>query len=673
MKLRRLPVRYDTIAPPSSSITHDDEIRFCDNLHHLLSKALGDRVNIIYPRCNITKPWITSSATPSSNSPRTVLIGLLLRPEHLHRAVDHGPPAEEKEIAEAFRKFWGKKAELRRFKDGSILESLLWIDSSSQKSVLEQIIIYALNRHLGEGYADGVKYMGPGFDRILTGVQDAINLDDLALFQPMMGAYDKLEKTIRELDGLPLQIRKVSAVGSGLRYASVFVPIQDYMLRRIQPIDVCVQFEASARWPDDLLAIQGMKVAFLVKIAELLSRTTPEMDMRLGLENEDRKALNTAFLDVLYAPGLAFRLRIHHDREPTLLERALRESSSGLGGREDVALALSAYRRNFIQGPLQNQSLRVLCTRFPLLSPCIRLLKRWRNAHMLSPHISGELIELLVIRTFVTPWPWQTPGSTMTGFLRTLTFISKWDWRLQPLIVDFSGKMSRQDFDAINVRFEAWKKIDPTMDRIAIFAASDVDPDGITWTEQGPNRVVAARFRSLARAACDLVKRDGIDTDPKALFTPSIADYDFIVHLKPDVINGDKLKKSLTKFKNIQTQVHEALLVVGFDPVKLYLDELRGMCGRNVIFFHDEDEGRCIAALWNPQTSPRPWKVNLTYSTSPMSSLGVGSTEEVGINKTAILNDITRLGGDMVSRIELKCDQDVWHQKSLADCENMTT
>ena len=592
---------------------------------------------------------------PSTPS-RTVLIGLLLNPEHLHRAVDHGPPAEEKEAAEVFRKFWGKKAELRRFKDGSILESLLWIDKNSKKSVLEQIITYVLNRHLGEGYADDVEYIGPCFDRILTNGQDANNPADLAFFQPIISAYDTLEKTIRELDGLPLHIRKLSAVGSGLRYASVFAPIRDQTRRQMQPVDICIQFEGSARWPDDLVAVQRTKLAFLTKIAELLSRTTADVDVGLGLENENQKGLNSAFLDIVYATGHAFRLRIHHDRELTLLERKLKEISSELGEKEEIAMALSAHRRNFIQGPLQNQCLRALCTRFPLLSPCIRLLKKWRNAHLLSPHISGELLELLVIKAFVTPWPWRTPGSIMTGFLRTLTFISKWDWRSQPLIVDFSGKMSRQDFDALNVRFEAWRKIDPTMDRIAVFAASNVDPDGTTWTGHGPHKVVAARFRSLAKAACDLVRQDGIETDPEALFTPSMADYDFVIHLKPHSITSHKLMKNPTRFKNLQMKVPGDLRPVGHDPVKLYLDELRTMCGRNVIFFHDGDEGKYIAALWNPQTGPRPWKLKLNYSTLPMPSLGCEGIEGVEINKTAILNDITRLGRDMVSRIELKSD-----------------
>ena len=37
--------------------------------------------------------------------------------------------AEEKEKAEGFRSWWGEKAELRRFKDGSILEAVVWAEN----------------------------------------------------------------------------------------------------------------------------------------------------------------------------------------------------------------------------------------------------------------------------------------------------------------------------------------------------------------------------------------------------------------------------------------------------------------------------------------------------------------------------------------------------------------
>lgn len=415
-----------------------------------------------------------------------------------------------------------------------------------------------------------------------------------------------------------------------------------------------VQFEGSSRWPDDLAAIQRTKIAFLLKIGELLqkSASNPSVTTRLGLENHGNNILNVAFLDVNCSKEATFRLRIHHERELRLLERAVASASSG-HTREVSAIALSAYKRNFFQSPLHTQSIRTMCTRFPLLSPSIRLMKKWRDSHLLSNLVSDELIELLTIRSFVQPHPWAVPASIVTGFLRTLTFISKWDWRSDPLIVDLSGEMTLADYEAINTRFEAWRKIDPAMNRIAIFAASNLDLEGISWTELGPSKVVAARLKSLARAACGVVKEQGWNVQAAALFAPSLSDYDFVVHLSPHpAAKGESNRMSRAGgFKNLQIENPDDPSLLSLQPIQSFLEELRRHYGSNVIFFHNETGGSVIGGLWNPQTGPRSWRVNAGYSTIPLPD-DCEETGQATINKAATLHDIARLGGDLVSTIE---------------------
>jgi len=55
-----------------------------------------------------------------------IIIGLLLNSDCAGRKVERGPPAEEADASRRFRKFWGSKSELRRFKDGAIQETLVW-------------------------------------------------------------------------------------------------------------------------------------------------------------------------------------------------------------------------------------------------------------------------------------------------------------------------------------------------------------------------------------------------------------------------------------------------------------------------------------------------------------------------------------------------------------------
>lgn len=635
--------------PTSESPESTDRVpEFCSELYNTLTIGLGDRVKLIYPQYRDNAAWPVTSPSPKSR--HSILVGLLLNVEHVGRIVDHGPPVEDKNAAAAFRAFWGEKAELRRFKDGSIEESLIW-DASDGQSILDQIIKYVLQRHLGQEVADKVVFYGNSFDHLIP---DPVSSNPLAVYQPTMNAFEILEREIRSLEGLPLQIRQISAASPQLRYSSYEAPTFDPFGSRRQPADIYVQFEGSNRWPNDLLAIQRTKFAFLLKIGELLEGSTNGLVARLGLENEQEKLLNQGFLDIVYPEHAGFRLRIHHEHELGILELSLRNKSSNLGKRDELAHALSRYKRDCLQRPLHTQAVRTLSTRFPLLSPSIRLMKKWRDSHLLSPHISDELVELLSIRTFITPYPWQAPGSVMSGFLRILSFLSKWEWQSEPLVVDFSnGEMSAKQYESINVRFQAWRKLDPGMNRVAMFAASNLDPDGISWTEHRPAKVVAARLISLAKAACNLVKEQKLAIQASSLFISSTADYDFVIHLSPKMFGGggyDHQQKRQV-FKNLQYQDPS---LAAFEPVQLYLDELTRLYGNNILFFYGANEGLCIAGLWNPHVmGSRDWKVNLTYSTRPTKQSD-DADAKLTFNKEATLHDMASLGGDMVSRIEVK-------------------
>lgn len=396
----------------------------------------------------------------------------------------------------------------------------------------------------------------------------------------------------------------------------------------------------------------------LLKLGEMLLGLGSKLIVaaRLGLESQAKDLSNLAFLDVSYTDGALFRLRVHHEPEVRLLERLLASVSSS-ETKAAVAATLSFHKRIYIQSPLHTQAVRTMCTRNAILSPSIRLMKKWRDAHLLSNHISDELIELLTIHTLVQSYPWAAPGSILTSFVRTLTFISRWDWRSEPLIVDFSGEMEVAAHAAIRTRFDAWRKIDPAMNRIAVFAASNVDTDGVSWTELGPSKVVATRLTCLARAACAFIKEHGLAIKAAALFTPTTSDYDFVVHLNVQYVAkdaGDTTAKK-SEYKNLQLVEQRDPLSSTNRPVLGFVEELRAHYQSNVIFFYNEGGGGFIGGfiggLWNPQTGPRLWKLKAGYSTFPMNDKG----EEVGyiaINKKATLHDIAKLGGDLISKIE---------------------
>ncbi|EKD15098.1 uncharacterized protein L3040_003701 [Drepanopeziza brunnea f. sp. 'multigermtubi'] len=644
--------RYDStirisFSPQSSDHTSPDHISgyrtVSNKLFEVLREGLMDRVSLIDIQEQCLPSWSINSSCPAEKD-QSLLVSLVFDPANIDRLVDHGPAAEEKKKAAKFQKFWGEKAELRRFKDGSILESLIWSPGSSH-SILREIVTFLVKRHLGDASAASLMFFGEGFNKILPGPGTK-----LSQFDGLREAYRMFEKQIRDLEGLPLQLRQLSAVSPQLRYSSINPPGFGAGRPMKAPADVMIQFEGSGRWPDDIIAIQRTKIALLLKIGSLLEESDDSISSRVGLENEDEPLQNCAFLDVIYSSGVVFRLRIHNDREQILLERQIKDKSSDHRAREAAVSALSVYKKNFIHLPVHTQSISKNCTRFPLLSPAIRLTKMWFESHMLLGHISEELVELLVVRTFLQPFPWQAPSSVMTGFLRTLLFISRWDWRLSPVIVDFSGTMTSQEVDSINTRLEAWRKIDPSMNRAVIFAASNHDQTGTGFTDKGPSKMVAARMTALARSACKLVKDKGIYLEPKSLFASTTRDYDFVIHISPNFAGKQKPKEvSNSKFKNLEVQADIDVGVIGYQPIQLYLEELKNLYTGSIVFFHSPSSG-AIGGLWNPQNlAARAFRVNAAYATKPVADEG----EEVVIDKNAILAEIARLGGDMVSRVEV--------------------
>ena len=703
LKTELLKLKYDaTLEIPlsalgldSASEDYDQQLNeACRKLYDTLIHALTDRVTSISFTMPKDEDWSITTRRPHEKQRKSVLVNFATDPANANRTVDHGPAAENKQEAAVFRKFWGEKSELRRFKDGSITESVVWSLKDVSASVIEQIVRYILQQHKIVQAADELKFTGDAFAHLIN-VGRIQGASGVAPFLPIMNAFATMEKDIRALEDLPLQLRSIRAADAQLRYASVEPPAAGHA-----PASVVLQFEGSGRWPDDLCAIQRTKVAFLLRIADLLTDTESEYVSRVGLENPSQPAQNQAFLDVTSAAGFTFRIRIYHDREVTLFERQLKDKTLDAPSRESAAASLALYKREFVQSPLHSQVLQTLCTRFPALSPSIRLTKRWFASHLLTPHFSPELVELLVIRTFLQPYPWPVPSTSTTGFLRTLAWLGRWDWRHEPLIVDFSSTFSANpadledaaqqkgmkpsDLERVQTRFEAWRRIDPAMNRVVLFAATNLDEEGTTWTDKAkPEKVVAARLTALAKAASQAVRADedaslarinsskpAADmsaSSPDSLFTPSTAEYDITLAMSARYTAQAAKKRtssSTRPFKNLEMQ-HATRFQPATTPLPaLFAQDLLDIYGESVLWFWDPDSLDAIFGLWNPvSTAQRKWKVKPGWNSTPV-KVKVGEEEkekekkgmgvEIRVNKEAVVNEIRRLGGDLIKSIQVK-------------------
>ncbi|THX96884.1 Nrap protein [Aureobasidium pullulans] len=638
--------RYDmAVRVPCSALTatvsEDRQVleRYA-KMYKVFSQGLGDRATHVTIHSPEQESWGLGSARPNMERKGDLLIAVNLDSANASRAVDHGPAAEQKKEAAAFRQFWGEKAELRRFRDGSILESLVWA-ANSEMPILQQIITFLLYRHFGQDAAASAVFSGDESSRLIK------QSNGLAAFQPLMEAFKTLESDIRGMDDLPLTIRSILAADSQLRYSSVEPPLSSHRQMK-RPADVVLQFEGSGRWPDDLVAIQRTKIAFLLKIGELFESSSEGVTSRIGLENEGEEILNQAFLDVIYPTGFSFRIRIHHDREQTLVERILKSQSAAPSEKETAAIALATYKRVFIKSPAHTQALQKLCTRYPVLSPTVRLLKKWFSEHLLSNHFSEEVIELFAINTFTRPWPYNTPSSPQAAFLRTLTFLSRFDWRADPLIVDLGGDLNADNVAAATTRFEAWRKLDPALNRVVLFVASSNDVEGTIWTDGTPAKVVCGRMTALAKAATAEVEAKSLALDVETLFVSPLADYDFVIHLNP-AYTSNKSKVASGKYKNLAIAEETDAELVDYTPTDAYFHELQTVYGQSLALFYGGAGSTTIAGLWSPVTAARAWKVNLSYSTVPVKK---GEEVIAELNKSAVLAEMARLGGELVKKVE---------------------
>ena len=618
-----------------------------EKIYQILERALGDRVRMINLAVHPLKHWPIQEVLPTYGAV-SVEAQLVANPETMNRAINRGPAAEDKEGSGEFRQFWGPKAELRRFKDGSIVESTVWSSSEVKDSIIEQIVRYALSRHLGSELAASITAKGDSLENVLPTPEDTQNKG----FQFRVGeTFRLLKQYINELDGLPLHVRQLSLASAEPRLGSLYNAGQNTKVAA-NPAAITLQFESSARWPDNPDAIKRTKVALLLKLGELLEQKYSSIYTTLGLEDETQQVPNTAFLDITLG-NHTFRLRIYHDRELTLLERQLTSVNSTPSIKEASARAISLYKATYTNAPAHAEVIRSLCVSHPLLAPTILLLKRWVSRHLLLPHFDEELIELIAVSPFTQPLPYEAPASLRTGFLRAISKLARWNWRTEPLLVNLIDTLTSADREAIQTRLNAWRKIDPAMNRRVLIIGTPLDKGGTAWTERRPSRVVAARLIALAKATLSAAASEADGFDEKPLFATSLRGYDFLIHMNRGAKSKSRVREGWTHDGVQLDRLAKASL--RRSPIDDYVHELEHLFGKHILFMHDGLEQSIVAGLWNPAAGVTTLKANPAYSTRPYESEQVegGRCSQVTINKAALLHDMARLGGGMVSKIEI--------------------
>ncbi|KAK5995751.1 U3 small nucleolar RNA-associated 22-like protein [Cladobotryum mycophilum] len=623
----------------------------CLDAHKQLKRAYGNRAQLVNFQVPKKESWVLSKPRP--DDAMYALVGVMFDSANMSRQMELGPPAEEQKEAARFRQFWGEKSELRRFKDGSILECVEW-SAKLPLQICEEITHYILQRHL-KITKNHISTIGRDFSSIIS----FSHLDKTA-FDSARQAFQNFERDIRNLEEMPLHIRQLSPISPLARYASIQPPLVGFHQGTIDPIDVNLYFEASSKWPENLTAIQEAKIEFLLDIDKRLRKAHEKITTYLGRENQELGIENLAYLDIVYENGTAFRLRIHCDLEETLLDRQVKNKTLEGRVRGEYEDAFDRFNWLYTTLPLHNQTIATFCTRLHPLSQTIRLVKHWFDSHKLSGHIREELIELFALHAFLQPYPWKQPSSVMTGFLRTLFFLSKWDWRDEPLIVDTAEDLSEAGRSAVRSELQSWRKRDPNMNHAVMIVATSHDQSGLAYTRSGPSKLVASRMTRLAKAACKIVREEGIHLDPSLLFETALQDYDVLFHLSSKAVKGI-VRESATgagagkhsQFKNLDASLGKVPLPIRAHPVDVLVEELGRVYADTLIFFRGNTDDTTLAAIWHPTLRKQKFRAGLGYNFH-----AVEGEDQVEINRNAVLLEIARVGGDIIKKIEVADGED---------------
>lgn len=522
------------------------------SISSVVRQALSTRARIVV----VQRPYSSSSSSASTTwpfaSPRPVAsdlsnileLGIVLDPAEATRLVDHGPAAEDAEGSKAFQAFWGEKSELRRFKDGRILESVVWEVGSAQDEralIVGRSVRYILKRHFNLNESSINVESSAGYLELLrmpTSAVDLISTEEgagLEGFRPAMQAYQELYRVLKGMDDLPLSLLNVFPVAEGLRYASVFPPLAVDLdrfsltpdcLKYVEPLDVVVQFESSGRWPDELAAIQKIKLAFFGKMARSFQKQVEGSIVSVVVDDiidaEGGLISDNCHLEIFVPSGYAFRLRIHHDREKTLLERLIADKKDAKPPLRRLAQkALDLHLCRFTHLPRHHAALNSLHHLYPSFTPTVRLVKRWFASHLLSSHVPAEMIELICANVFLSPTTTSIPSSPSAGFARVISLLARWKWHSSPLLVPLysasgleAGKKVSLPKDRRDAAMEAFKRMratDPNVSAGALFVATEEDTSGKVFGASNPSKVVANRMVHIARATLKYLEEAGRD------------------------------------------------------------------------------------------------------------------------------------------------------------------
>lgn len=654
-----------------------------DRIKHLEVEPTGQRNTF-----SISRRKVQANSTSHLNL-ESIRIKILNNPAESEKLVTKGPTHTEDPTTEAvaFKTFWGSKSSLRRFKDGSISHCCIWTTSFSEP-IISKILDYSLKKHISEQLS--IKNSTTrNFQELLPlpnlAASSNLSVLNLTSYYNIKKSFDDLYRLIFETE-LPLSVKSLLPVGTAFRYTSLCQPVPFAYSDPDFFQEVILEFETSPKWPDEITSLEKSKAALLLKIqAELDSKYGDKYKTFFTRDESIPNNLEITLLNVLTPEGYGFKIRVLTERDEILYLRAISNARDEL--KPELEKTFLSFTARYLGSIRHTRTIENLSHFYQFYSPAVRLFKKWLDAHLLLGHLKDELVELIAMKPFTNYAPYTIPGSVENGFLKILQFISEWNWKDEPLILDLtrpddfsstdgeseldaktikklSESLSLSQYKGIQSNFRSLRNSDPNGLHLQFFVASKNDPSGIMYSSGIP-LPIATRLTALAKVALNLIQSHGVNKQTIGLlFTPALKDYDFVATLKTPVplkASSGIIKPS--EFKNIAngqlsskfpddiTQLAEKM-----DPT-FHLVKYLNLKYRNTIIFSshryigvsggEKGDKNVVTGLIKPLfKKEQKFRVNMDCNVEPIDD------QNVKLNKDAIFHEIAAFAKELVVKFE---------------------
>uniref|UniRef100_A0A672MCZ3 Nucleolar protein 6 n=1 Tax=Sinocyclocheilus grahami TaxID=75366 RepID=A0A672MCZ3_SINGR len=568
---------------------------------------------------NIRTEWFTgvadtqqdSSEPPTPHYNSTVL-GDHLPLSHLQflSAISAQCPAFGEGVA--LLKVWLRQRELDQvrpqyFQDRAMTEAVLWSGNSisHRRFVLLKIIAHLLELFkqnilfvifFHSSHADipksCIRFVGGPLDIVIK-VGKEIHTTGEEESLKVVQSYNDLSKKLWQLKGLPLSITSVQGAHQALRYTQFLV----FFDRKKNHLGlVPKENKPCPYYITPIKVIVHMKGSGKWPSEHMAIRHVKAafhicLGELLCKQHKYKCHATPTYLDVWKSS----ESHPYH-REPQILRESL--TPEGMLIYRDNAEA-QALELETLHKPFLTSTLHGLHQQYEHFGVVCRLAKHWLASQFLLEDIREEAAALDTAPLHSSP---------QVGFLRFLHLLSTFDWKNNPDTAEHTD---------IKNDFVASRESLPSM-----FIVTHNDKKVSVWTKEAPSVQMLQCAVMLAAESLHVLETQldsGQKQDIRVAFRPPLEAYD------------------------------------DYDPVRLYLSELREAFGDLALFLYDPYCGTVIAVLWKPAAfEPKPFKTSLMNARRVEVNDGVATTVP---NVEAILQDLHVIGEGLVKKFDLRTEK----------------